>query len=550
MAGRGSGGGTPFESMSHEQMLAWLDQANAGEVQAAADRLKAAAKEIRKIAEELKIRPQWVAWKGEGAEAFRAWANDLANSTHRLGDFSEDAAKWLGQASNAIATAQASIPRDTKGAQANLAAAVAAHNDPDAAAIRAKSASELADLKADREKVRLEAAAQMRKLGQSYKLSATQMDGLERPKFPPPPETIAPPPDSHGRDVSSYISNPHGRGTGDQVSPSVESSPDPRHAMQDSASHSKVTDAQPKGSPSHDLGQRERILPATAPPAHTSIDSVGTMPEATRPQTDAAGLPHAGKADGTASAQPPGTVPPAFRGSRGLPTAAGQSGRVASGQGVPGRPPTGRVGPETGTIGQTGTGRAAAMGRVPHMPGQASPVPPESPSGRAASGGVVGGRPVTPPAGRPSSAIPRGTVMGAEGTTAGGRTQGVVGGAGQVRQTTGGTGQRPGGGRSASTYGGKVVGGGSPQPGRDAARRTEPGTSGGPTSTGAHVRGGVAGGTPAAGRKDERRGDAASRTAGTTSSARVSGTGKRSGRRRDGETTRQDSRRTSPPTTD
>ncbi|MFC7637675.1 hypothetical protein ACFQWA_17130 [Streptomyces thermogriseus] len=187
MAGKSSGGSTSFENMSHEQMLAWLDQANASEVQAAADRLMAAAKEIRKIAEELKVRPQWVAWKGEGAEAFRAWANELANSTYRLSDFSEDAAKWLGQASNAIATAQASIPRDTKGAEANLAAATAARNDPDAAAIRAKSASELAALEESREKVRQEAAAQMRKLGQTYKLSATQLNNLERPKFPPPP---------------------------------------------------------------------------------------------------------------------------------------------------------------------------------------------------------------------------------------------------------------------------------------------------------------------------------------------------------------------------
>ena len=60
------GGGTPFEGMSHEAMLAWLDQANSGTVQGAADRLAAAAKEIRKIAEDLKVRPQWVEWKGGG----------------------------------------------------------------------------------------------------------------------------------------------------------------------------------------------------------------------------------------------------------------------------------------------------------------------------------------------------------------------------------------------------------------------------------------------------------------------------------------------------
>lgn len=208
MAGRGSGssGGTSFEGMSHEQMLAWLDQANAGEVQAAADRLTAAAKEIRKIAEELKVRPQWVAWKGEGADAFRAWANDLANSTHALGDFSEGAAKWLGEASGAIARAQVSIPRDAKSAQANLDAANVAHNDPDAAPVRSKAAYDLAALKADKEKVRQEAAAEMHKLGQSYDLSATQMNTLQRPKFPPPPAAIAP---GHG-EASEDLVRPGG----------------------------------------------------------------------------------------------------------------------------------------------------------------------------------------------------------------------------------------------------------------------------------------------------------------------------------------------------
>lgn len=111
-----SGSGTPFESMSHEEMLAWLDQANSGAIQGAADRLVSAAAEIRKIAEDLKVRPQWVEWKGEGADAFRTWSADLANSTLRLGDYSEGASKWLTQASNAIASAQAAIPRTQAGA--------------------------------------------------------------------------------------------------------------------------------------------------------------------------------------------------------------------------------------------------------------------------------------------------------------------------------------------------------------------------------------------------------------------------------------------------
>ncbi|SDK23708.1 hypothetical protein [Streptomyces indicus] len=104
-----AGGGTPFESMSHDETLRWLDQANSGGVQAEADRLAAAAKSIREIAAELKICPQHVEWKGEGASAFRTWSGDLANVTLRLGDYREAASQWLTRASDAIAEAQTAI---------------------------------------------------------------------------------------------------------------------------------------------------------------------------------------------------------------------------------------------------------------------------------------------------------------------------------------------------------------------------------------------------------------------------------------------------------
>ncbi|HEY8979922.1 MAG TPA: translation initiation factor IF-2, partial [Streptomyces sp.] len=180
-------GGTFFDGMSHEQMLAWLDQANAGVVSGAAERLKSAADEIEKIAGELKVRPQWVSWKGSGADAFRTWAADLAAATLHLSDFSRESGTWLGHASDSIALAQSTVPRDIPTATANLAAARAAHNDPDAAGVASKSSSELAALAADREVVRLEAASEMTKLAQSYAWSAAQLNSLERPKLPPPP---------------------------------------------------------------------------------------------------------------------------------------------------------------------------------------------------------------------------------------------------------------------------------------------------------------------------------------------------------------------------
>ncbi|MEU5364613.1 hypothetical protein ABZ354_14165 [Streptomyces sp. NPDC005925] len=350
--------------MSHEQMLAWLDQANPGTVQAAADRLVAAAKEIRKIAEELKVRPQWVEWKGEGADAFRTWAGDLANSTLRLGHFSEGAAKWLGETSGAIARAQASIPRDAGSAQVNLEAARAARNDPDAAAVAAKSQSELAALVAHKEEVRQQAAAQMRKLGQTYAWSATQMDALERPRFPPPPTAFVPT-DSRSIGHDDTETRP-----GSVMSASV-SSAHLRQGREGSAGTPDLSRSPSVTSSAH------RTPVDVEQPTRMGVDSVATSPQSPlSPTVAAGGLPGPEQMHGGVTPQT-GMAPPAFGNRAGAPVHS-----------------------------SAGHGRASGMGRMPFQPGQGStsnPVRmPSGPSAVGTSSGIVGGRPVTPPwAGRP-----------------------------------------------------------------------------------------------------------------------------------------------------
>ncbi|GAT83082.1 hypothetical protein STXM2123_3783 [Streptomyces sp. F-3] len=527
MAGKSSGGSTSFENMSHEQMLAWLDQANASEVQAAADRLMAAAKEIRKIAEELKVRPQWVAWKGEGAEAFRAWANELANSTYRLSDFSEDAAKWLGQASNAIATAQASIPRDTKGAEANLAAATAARNDPDAAAIRAKSASELAALEESREKVRQEAAAQMRKLGQTYKLSATQLNNLERPKFPPPPKNLGRNPSERSTDLADSQGASSSRATGANAgggSVAIGGAEHGSHVGPMSVGPSEKAETRAVPPTTHATASGPSRSFVSDPAARISIDSVTVPTEVPqslagptssgattgRPGEAGGGLP---QASGTVPQFPAGAgrAPSAF-GAPGKPAIggrmAGQTGAVSGGSGPvfqrPGHAPFGPV-PGHGVIGAGPVGgrnvpsSGATPGRA--LPAQGLPpgygVPPGS--------GITGGRPAgTSATGRLEGRVPGGSL----GT-------GPVGGRASV-----GSGAAPGtGGRSPARQAGPITGGhmpparggvvgGTPQPtGRAWAR---PGAS----VPSAPTRGGISGGVPSeAGIRNGRRGTPGASTA-------------------------------------
>ncbi len=454
--------GTNFDGMTHESMLEWLDQANSGEIQGAADRLVGAAAEIRKIAEDLKVRPQWVEWKGKGADAFRTWSADLANATLRLGDYSEGASKWLGEASNAVASAQASIPRTEAGAQADVDAALAARNDPDASAVAKKSAETLI---ASREKNRDEAAAQMRRLAESYSFSSSQMSALEKPVFPAMPQVIAPDPGRRA-DGEAVLARPAGTNSGGGGAVSAVAAP---------ASYVPSSEVAPEGrrgaSPAPVSAASDRDAPTSM-----AIDG------------------------GVAAPMSPHTVTP-------------------SGPGTPMRPsgPEGGVSPSalpgisTGLTLPPNAVSAARMPvtpRLPTMPGPAGPG--GNTGGRLPRDGITGGRAVTPNTGRPVGGIPRGTVIGGEGTQ--GRTpMGHAGGLGGAGSGQGGV---SGGRRLAGETGG--VTGGRPQQARGAGSRPfTPGgsglvrggaTSGSQRGPGATGRGpvGAPGSRSGGSRRDER----------------------------------------------
>ncbi|MFE2988190.1 translation initiation factor IF-2 [Streptomyces sp. NPDC059262] len=427
----GSVGGTQFASMSHEQMLAWLDQANSGDVQAAAGRLTAAAKEIHKIADELKVRPQWVKWKGEGADSFRSWAGDLANATLGLGDYSEGAAKWMGEAANAISTAQATIPRDKHSAKANLDAAHAAHNDPDAQSVASKSSSELAAIAADKEKVRLEAAGHMEKLGQAFSVSAGQMDQLSKnkPKFPPPPSAFVPDGPSRTRDGSEAVAGPGGVASSERATGAAVG------AAATASGHASSAGVAPAAAVHGQIQPAEPVKPEI--PTRMDVDSVGTLPPSQTTGHGPAGPP----ANGPATPSPEMLPPVSGSGGRTNPFSRG-SGPALGGRG--GTTPfsnsngTQRPGPQSAT-GSTGRPTNPGM-RGPTVPGQSATgrATGGTTQGRLPTNGVSGGRP-QPVTGKPTTGIPRGTVMGGEGNTGG---RGATGGRGPTAQ--GAVGSRPG----------------------------------------------------------------------------------------------------------
>ncbi|MEU0129293.1 hypothetical protein [Streptomyces sp. NPDC006289] len=409
--------------MTHETMLAWLDKANSGAIQGASDRLISAATEIRKIAEDLKVRPQTVEWKGEGADAFRTWSADLANATLRLGDYSEGASKWLAQASDALASAQVAIPRTDAGAQANLDAAKAARNDPDASAVEKKS---LETLLAAKESNRQEAAAQMRKLAQSYQFSASQMDGLEKPVFPPPPGTIIPDRKETIADGATWGSSGSDAGGNSRTSGTTYVS----------AASPSDRDGSSGASSSH----VSKVPVHTHTPVGMEIDGVATLPSSS--STSAATpsvLPTTGKAD-TVLPLGPMNTPRAFGGG------------------------------STPIKGPVAGGRAVSGIRPPALPGQGG-LAAGSASRLPRDGGITGGRPVAQATGRPTGGLPRGTVVGGEGAQTGRAPMGHGAGLGSGQSGV------VGGRRLAGETGG-VAGGRPQQPGRTSGRPFTPGGTG------------------------------------------------------------------------
>ncbi|WP_326765857.1 hypothetical protein OG978_15880 [Streptomyces sp. NBC_01591] len=412
---------TSFEGMSHAQLVAWLDQANSEAVKAVADRLESAAKEIDKVGEELKIRPQMVEWKGQGAESFRTWSADLANATLRLGLYSRGASTQLSHAADAIALAKAATPRPQGDPEANMKAALQTPNDPDATALVRKLTEE-----------RDVAAAEMRKLSQTYSQSVEGFGKLEKPEFPPPPRVIAPDTLAEKSDTNEHMSG--GGSAGGAVgahagssSTSVGGHGAVGSVTAPSSTHASVT---------------APVAGVVRPPVDMEIDSVATLPP-TAPSNPVVGpsvTPGPGKPDGFLNT--PAVLPPVIGG-----------------------------GPPQTT---SGGGRTTGVTRPPMSVGNGSTG--VSPVGRPArDDGIVGGRPVAQTSGRPAGGLPRGTVIGGEGTHAG---RGAMGhGAGMGGFGSGGQSGMVGGRRLAGETGG-MVGGRPQQPGRTSVRPFTPGGTG------------------------------------------------------------------------
>ncbi|MFE6058069.1 hypothetical protein [Streptomyces sp. NPDC056431] len=472
--GGGGGGGTDFESMSHQQMLAWLDEASEAGVRLAGDRLKAAAVELERIATELKNRSGRVDWKGKAEQAFNEWAANVVSSTLSLSTYSSRGGEEMHKTAQAIASAKSAMPRYTshESAKANLAAAQKYRNDPDSADVarnaqKAISASE--DLKAIEAKelaTKQAAADEMRKLSSSYHWSGFHMTSVAPPTFPPPPGDFVPASAGSVKGGTDYVgSSPQGertstgtdRSTGTQITrpqPDTRTTPDttvPLPPTHDTTGPTQVVRPDVRPDVPVDLGidSVDTKTPPTTLPGPTT-QTPGTPPPITKPDGSAppfvttTGMPPLPSKGGPGVPPPTGPVtggtrnPMSNTGPRGLPTGPGPLGGpregISGGKAVPnaqGRPQTGL--PRSTVIGTEQGRNGSGMGRAPMGGGMGGPMGSGMGAGQH---GITGGRRLAGEAG----GVVGGKAQRAS-ATGGGARPFTPGGSGLVR---GGSTQQPG----------------------------------------------------------------------------------------------------------
>ena len=263
------------------------------------------------------------------------------------------------------------------------------------------------------------------------------MDGLEKPAFPPPPQAIVPPDEDRRGGEGNVVLREAGQS-------SSTTGKDHGLAAAGQSRESSGGVVTPSGQTVASQSLSNAPLPR---PVGMEIDGVATLPDAPSvPSATPSGLPGGGWPESVLPSMG-AAVPPTFGGGPVIPS------------------------------GPSGGGKTTGISR-PSMPGTGAGPLGSGPLGRpSGGGGITGGRAVPQGSGRPAGGIPRGTVIGGEGTQGRAPMGRATGTGGVGTSTVPGQSGVSGGRRLAGETGG-VVGGRSQQPGRTGTRPFTPGGSG------------------------------------------------------------------------
>ncbi|MFF6991164.1 WXG100 family type VII secretion target [Streptomyces sp. NPDC010273] len=439
---------TDFEDHKLNAMIDLVHQANPADLEHAGETLAKASKAISDAAVELRghLKHAGEDWQGDAGTAFQKWGEGLAAHTESLATYADGAGVQVTAAATGLASVRSSLPpRDSR--------PVADQKKPGQLPILQqfegnKQYSEAVQVEKDRQ----EAINQMNRLASFYSVSGSELAKLE--KAAPEPYRAMP---------GVGVKPPDDKVIGHDSVNSSTPSPAHRAVVRESGSGHVGVPSETSG---HNLPSEHHPantnLDVHRPTVGTEINSIGTLPPETATPTPVTSTPSGTGPSGPSGGMLPltgtGAVPPAFGGPVGRAagfggktpgsapgrvttpegtTTGGRAGRgpaeplgrasavgqqgargpaSATGRSPMGRGVTGGVPRSAGTTGSRTGG--APGGRVGGVPGQPSPRTGPGATGAARTGGVVGGRPTSEGGtSATGSRVPRGTVIGGEGTS-------------------------------------------------------------------------------------------------------------------------------------
>lgn len=424
-ASSGPSARTSFESHELNALIDLVENSNPADLEVTGSALMKAQEDLEIAARELEGYIDQVHWEGVSGTEFRRFGKGLARYAETLGSYAARTGTEIQAAGAGLASVRSSMPpRDTR----------LAKKTPEDIALPERTEANPAYADAVKtERDRQEAINQVNRLASYYAVSGDTLAANEPPTFDTMLKADVPPP------ARRHDPEPSQSATG--AGAVLPRQPTPQSAP--ASTDYGVTGGTTWGD---DLGSVTRL-----PDRSTSmeIDSVATPPApSTAPNT--APVPVANSGPSTPSGPvPPMTsgLPTPVRGGTPRPTGASSTPRVSgpgaatvgrpgvsgNGPATAGRPGViGRPGPvgngpvtpgRAGTVGSAGTaGQTPPAGRPgttgPSTVGRTGTTPPNNiPTGRA--GGIVGGTPQRAAPGAAGSRLPRGTVIGSEGTAPG-----------------------------------------------------------------------------------------------------------------------------------
>ncbi|NUK03989.1 hypothetical protein [Streptomyces lunaelactis] len=471
--GRSVFGSTIFEERELNDMLDILESTNPSDLENAGEALEKATTALNKAAKELADFISKTDWKSDAATEFERYGTGVVKYTWELGAYANAAGAQMKVASTGLTSVRNAMPsRDDRDVPKR----------PDKFPPEKQTQDNPEYQKAvQKEKDRQEAINQMNRLASFYVVSKSALASQNEPTLPTALKAAVPPPATKHFEVETGDTSSRGG-----ISDSSRQQSNVRQAEFTGTDGSPRTDTTGLVPPSPSQDPSMEIDSVATPPATTTSPSPGAtqIPSTTGPSSTGSGPvpPMVGKVGNPARATPP--------------RAAGTSGRVPKAVGGPGASSVGRPGTTGGggsrAVGRptaTGTGAGAAgrgggpaaRGQSPVVgrPGAAGQPMPGRPgasaqprSGRA--NGIVGGTPQRAASGSAGSRIPKGTVIGGEGTATGRSSTARPGQSGAIGANPAKNAARPAGRGTPSVNG--VVGtprGGAP--GRPAAGGTATG---------------------------------------------------------------------------